>query len=1021
MLCSHSVLGSRLLVDEYSLPAFMRAAQKVTGGRSVQQGKPVTQPDDTQDEDEDLYEQDGLLFRIVASPATDADRDPDCARVTHLATSDDLAYKRVTAEQRNCNVCLGAIESLYTDYQTGENWKRQTSSAAGGSRSPKRATKFRHFLRPCALLSTLVDHAGFCVQVFCPAHIVEQFTLVHGFAQVPHLPPVRGEDSEIGADSAEEADLGSMLVFVNSLPAYRSLLSQLACVLNVKLTRRLLSVTTTSLFESDDSFSPAHAELLSSELQAHRSADDRLYMLNFGDVFPSDLPREMSFDTATRHLRPEFIRAYHSQPLPCGPVFCSLSDPRIPSEDEEEEDDLERRSAQQTTLSACNHLYTTVLPSVARVLDSLSDLPPCDSHDLTGYLHDRGVNMRHLGLLHSLCRTPCVRQLLLTECVARACKTLLRHSLRRIARQSRAESLAAEHRGRSKSGDFVELMDQALARRRHAVLDLFNLVFAFPLSASDSSSQQQLGAGGRSSVSEEFWRGALLQTISQKFGVDLDQLLMGSAGSSKRLSTLLHLPQLFLAIQYHTNCRFKDSAFHHVFSGGGAVLFVVDDVLDCSVASCDGQQTHSLQLIPGELGRISATAEAFLANGLYAEATQAFQLRLVLLATMNCTRYDDSHVVHSVLSLRQEAVFADVVYKLALSQYCNKQYSDAGATIRRHHLARHSQYSAVTGRMLTLLMSIEHHCGRTDRVRAYFDAAQCVYSYALSVHHPVIAMHMCALADLYMRDGGGKQARAMLILAKNVSGKVLGEHHQVGATLACKLSVLLMSEGQFKDAAQLLSNALTIFDADAVVIANDSQNETKMSAVSRLDEQIADCLCALTECLARCEELDLAIHSGFRCIETCTKILLQSQRTAVLKKCTSLRLSCLLVLSDLFVQKNELDSAFGLLHEAWTALHSATSSASAREGSGSALAALTCRILELMISTLPMQTKSHFQNVSEEALLLVDPDSPLWDKATGVVCSAMWNQKPVDYLASVIHGIQRQEDEKRGDMFKFVP
>jgi hypothetical protein len=224
-----------------------------------------------------------------------------------------------------------------------------------------------------------------------------------------------------------------------------------------------------------------------------------------------------------------------------------------------------------------------------------------------------------------------------------------------------------------------------------------------------------------------------------------------------------------------------------------------------------------------------------------------------------------------------------------------------------------------------------------------------------------------------------------------------------------------MNEGQFKDAAQLLSNALIIFDATTAAVANDSHDDAQQSTASCLDEQIVNCLCALTECLARCDELDLAIHSGFRCVELCTKMLLQPQKTLALKKCNALRLSCLLVLSDLFVQKSELDSAFGLLHEAWTALRSTTSSASARRGSGSALAALTCRILELMISTLPMQTKSHFQNVSEETLLLVDSDSPLWDKATGVVCSAMWNQKPVDYLASVIHGIQRQEDEKRGE------
>jgi CRISPR-associated protein Cas7/Csd2 subtype I-C len=74
--------------------------------------------------------------------------------------------------------------------------------------------------------------------------------------------------------------------------------------------------------------------------------------------------------------------------------------------------------------------------------------------------------MRHLGVVHALARMPFVHSLLLSEAVARSCKTLLSKALRNLAREGRAATLVAEERGLSRRQDYMEFNKEANKKRK---------------------------------------------------------------------------------------------------------------------------------------------------------------------------------------------------------------------------------------------------------------------------------------------------------------------------------------------------------------------------------------------------------------------------------------------------------------------------------------------------------------------------------------------------------------------------
>eukprot|EP01126_Amoeba_proteus_P046125 TRINITY_DN5198_c0_g1_i1.p1 TRINITY_DN5198_c0_g1~~TRINITY_DN5198_c0_g1_i1.p1 ORF type:complete len:474 (+),score=98.20 TRINITY_DN5198_c0_g1_i1:204-1625(+) len=114
-------------------------------------------------------------------------------------------------------------------------------------------------------------------------------------------------------------------------------------------------------------------------------------------------------------LRPEYVMKYHKSL--CSDAFSQW----LYRDTNQEQFNAEARTATV-------HLHTRVIPEFAKHLDTnpqIKTLPVliCEAHQ-------RGINIRHMGRVRQQLTNPIVKQLVLTECVARTLKNLIRGLLR---------------------------------------------------------------------------------------------------------------------------------------------------------------------------------------------------------------------------------------------------------------------------------------------------------------------------------------------------------------------------------------------------------------------------------------------------------------------------------------------------------------------------------------------------------------------------------------------------------------
>lgn len=865
---------------------------------------------------------------------------------------------------------------------------------------------------------------------------------------------------------------------------------------------------------------------------------DKLFILNLKHLLPPDLPRPNTHDVLTNKLRPEFLKTVN-MPLAADMFICPVShdttstyqqmttadsgaeeratgltegttEMKTENETTEgetaledgvadtredtrgslprsrsslfsftEEEEAQLNATAPLYVSAVADLYKKHIPLVARHLDSLSEVP-IDSFELTELLHKQGICCRHIGVLYYICKTPCIRQLLLNEAVSRSCKTWLNEQLRGFARGSRAESMRAEKRGRSKTHDFIEHMNSENIQRKDFVLQLFNVVF-------DCEGNK----------SEDFWND-LAWILFTKFGIQLQE----------RDWRLIHWPQLFLSTQYHTGTRFNDVAHEHLKrpkpfplhppSPGSTTIPPEEDQGDSLGSGCFELQdiaeffiprnkipvfasvTSKLARpeekgdaevlgrgfgLPGQLGVIEASAECYLANGLYEEAVEAFQLRLLTIRhfiTPSNTQADLFSLAG--VSLQYRSALSLTYYKIALCETLRGNFKRASTLLRRY-LAQHMRMTPLTARVLSLLMYIEfktaqiqlsegrkrtkegskkdkEHFYRWERHRAKalqcYDAALEVLTYTLGPLHPQTCILHCSLADLYQSSHEIPQCKVMLMLALSTSRRSLGDNHIATAGISSKLGSLIMYEGRYKEASGLLKSSVQIFDS-------------ALSSGASYHREMVDCLYNLSMVLVQCGEVEPAIHGCFRCLELVAKSeSTVGEETNVDKEDLKIKVSCLILLSDLFMRKNEKESAFEMLQEAWQIVKKVPGGRF--PWAGGTLARLTCKVLELAVATLPRSSKTLFEQLAQEGLAQLtqsngrsevgedevtesgintinntienskygstkqgsegeereDPEV-LWAGATDFVSSAIWRLKPADYFLTVIHQIQTQE------------
>ena len=156
--------------------------------------------------------------------------------------------------------------------------------------------------------------------------------------------------------------------------------------------------------------------------EGHLGTDGNLYVLDLARLFPPETPNKDAGSFIYRLLRPEFVGKY---PHPLSSDSFSLFG-RHPGHEEHDEE------VKQATRYLQEELTFALATELSRKAESeLTDpLTPRHLKRLTLQLHRAGVNLRYLGRVYLEASHPLLKQLALSEMVARVMKHLLRTKLR---------------------------------------------------------------------------------------------------------------------------------------------------------------------------------------------------------------------------------------------------------------------------------------------------------------------------------------------------------------------------------------------------------------------------------------------------------------------------------------------------------------------------------------------------------------------------------------------------------------
>eukprot|EP00602_Paraphysomonas_sp_CaronLab_P003718 CAMPEP_0185033556 /NCGR_PEP_ID=MMETSP1103-20130426/22598_1 /TAXON_ID=36769 /ORGANISM="Paraphysomonas bandaiensis, Strain Caron Lab Isolate" /LENGTH=1323 /DNA_ID=CAMNT_0027569865 /DNA_START=14 /DNA_END=3985 /DNA_ORIENTATION=- len=854
---------------------------------------------------EDVFLIDGLIYRLLGANCTDRDREPSESRAKFLACSDDIVRKITGNEVRG----LFAV---------------QIATCTFGNTSVN--TRNLDVTRPSILLTTLVDYCGFRVQVFAPVAIDEMSTLVYGFASAENL-------------------------FVNANPVLQSILPVLAKEMNLGTTTKQIftSPVTLNQFQAQDMKKTA-CEYISRDLQLHVASDNRVYLLNFSGLFPPDLPRPDSNDVLTRSLRPEFVAEYSEGPIACEAVRYDLdsqatNDVVSEAGDSQDEGVNASRSVRPTVLlkpmqpvvhwiRAASSLREELIPDIVMKLDLISTLPT-DSYGLTEFLHAHGVNMRYLGDIYTRSRMPHVKEIVLCEAISRSCKVVLNHALGRLARRGRGQTLVAEQRKRSRAENYIEHQGTVLKNKIDTVVDMFNVVF------------------GYGEVTDDFWQNVLPAVVYDKFQLEMPKV--------DDRNVLVHMPQLFQAMQYHTGCVFRTEKQYEFSSPSSRKPFAVEDVLDlcASYKFCTS--------FPGVLHSVNTLAESFLAAGMYADAINSLKLRLSMQQV--CCR----NIRRPSVKMKHEIVVT--TYTLALCYYFARKYDSASA-LARTVLDDGPRDTPTAARMVTLLMCADFAAGKMADAMKHYEVARGIYIYALGPRHPVHCLLFSALADLYFTVKAFAHSKLMNLKAIDFCHRTTGENHALYASHAFKVGALLLREKSFIEAEDIFKSSLKIF-------------KQLCDAGGDYDAEVASCLHGLSIVSSALEDNDAAINYAMKSL---------ALTTSEGKYISPQAVNCLLLLAELHEKNNLYSEAVELYGDAWSIVFAYPGDYDLAP----MLLTLSARIASAFLSSQPLHTRMLFDSVAAD---IHDIKKREWDIACSLVSKSLLSETPVDYMKTLIAGL----------------
>jgi tetratricopeptide (TPR) repeat protein len=886
---------------------------------------------------EENYKYNGLLFRVGSIAVSESDRVLSDTLKCYFIGTDDIKHKVIGNEHRSLIYVQNAIYDMYDENMADYKHKLNNYNLNMDTQD-----KPCFPIKPCTVLSTVVDYGGFRITVYIPhLGINEEKTLVNGFSLNNNL-------------------------YVNSSNSVSEIIPLLSNKLNLVTYKKEMKVINNRLCESSKVGSTELCKILTNDLQVHNCVDNRSYLLNFGSILPSTVPKKDSCDILTSVFRPEFILSNAKKLSP--ETFRLLDFEEEVAEKEETNNNKNTKHVHfkfdnedlNNSLEANNHLYTVTLPLVASKLDSLSYVP-IDSYGFTEFLHSHGVNMRLMGPLYSLSKILFIKRMILSEAIARTCKGILKHGLKDISRRSKAESIAAQFRGRSTEKHYEEHNDVVNKEKKLLMLDLFNLVL------------------GQSTQTSTFWSGLLANRLFHKFGINLENI--------PNLYSILHFPQLFLSLQYHTGVVFADKANYNFNDPKVSSPLQLSDISSCS--------NHIIKCkfpIPGCIGHYTSKGDSFLVCGLYEDAAVAFKIQLTSILLS----------ISEINSPKEISILGHTTYKYALSLFLAGSY-DTASDIIQSFIQSYPKNSALSGRMLTFLMSCMFKQSKYTNAMKYFDLAQEVYKYSLGLSHPVHSLHFCALGDLYYSIERNKQAILMITFALESSKKILGVDHILCAIFSTKLSAIQVKEKSYNQSSKLLLNAVVVFEAALAKGAN-----------LVLDNSV--CCYILATSLIQSQDFDFAINCTNHSMElTARNNNLDSNESTHLA-------SCLLLLADLFLKKNDYVATSGFFQEAWVIIKNNPNSF---PNAAVSLAKITCRLIGIQYSSFSLQNRILVDSVEKEMKLFqksndIKINSQSLYNACEIVVQKLWKIKPEEYFKSLITRFAECELKKNGKINYYI-
>ncbi|ETN20972.1 hypothetical protein PPTG_01320 [Phytophthora nicotianae INRA-310] len=341
---------------------------------------------------------------------------------------------------------------------------------------------------------------------------------------------------------------------------------------------------------------------------------------NLADLIPADVssddPGAIAHEVLLYKMRPEFVRMHgNSLPLHSNThtIIEQESSAKQPASNKSQ---LETQLLQQSAISAQECLQTVIIPEFVADLEN-GAVQVIDSQSLTRALHGAGINVRYLACCYELASLKHIRRALLAEMVARACKVEFRASLRTILpeatatilRQAKTPETCGSNDDYEDNSDINHATARALAKlalqeqASQVTMEFFNLVL-----------------GTSSPDSKTFWEERILPQVYAKFGIAREALSLDAIVSED----LLHMPQLFHALQVQTGVCFSD---HMNYSFKGAKPLTLQHI------QCISPCTTLLARTTVACERVLQNADAFLAERELSSALSSIMFHISILET----------------------------------------------------------------------------------------------------------------------------------------------------------------------------------------------------------------------------------------------------------------------------------------------------------------------------------------------------------------------------------------------------